>query len=237
MSYQVERDTFISQAAREGLTVDVARKLLRYATTLQRLSEAQCNGDWPYNGDRDRPANQCTCSNLSGQHNSHCLIAQRSRHDSRYTVCPKCEASGVSKSSLRWSSDFGKDAEVKSVDGAKVMVAERMKVCPDCRTQELVNELLDTLPKGRVWECIPCMHTWFAEVRLSEHTSRLSGEATEYCPICVKRAGFGSEVRPLVVAHFNGDPRGAVLVLSTPGYPWTEDGRGRGLYVPAGKSR
>lgn len=56
MTYQHERDEFISLATQEGLGLDTCRKLLRYATTLHRLAEAQCNGDWPYNGDRDRPS-------------------------------------------------------------------------------------------------------------------------------------------------------------------------------------
>lgn len=51
MSYQKQRDIFI---ARCGLSVDTARALLRHATTLQRLAEAQCNGDWPAdNGQRE----------------------------------------------------------------------------------------------------------------------------------------------------------------------------------------
>ncbi len=53
MSKQSERDQFIAQVTKAGLSVDVARKLLRYAATLQRLSEAQCNGDYPAdNGER-----------------------------------------------------------------------------------------------------------------------------------------------------------------------------------------
>lgn len=50
MSYQRERDLFMTQC---GLPVDDARYVLRAATSLQRLAEADCNGDWPYNGDRD----------------------------------------------------------------------------------------------------------------------------------------------------------------------------------------
>lgn len=53
MSYSKERDEFIAIATQEGLSVETARKLLRYATTLHRLAEAQCNGDWPAdNGER-----------------------------------------------------------------------------------------------------------------------------------------------------------------------------------------
>lgn len=50
MSYQRERDHFM---ARCQLSPETARALLRHATTLQRLAEAQCNGDWPAdNGER-----------------------------------------------------------------------------------------------------------------------------------------------------------------------------------------
>ena len=53
MSYQNARDQFLAFMIREGATLDDARALLRYATTLQRLACAQCNGDWPYdNGQR-----------------------------------------------------------------------------------------------------------------------------------------------------------------------------------------
>jgi hypothetical protein len=53
MTYQRERDTFIGEATKIGLSMDTIRLLLRYATTLQRLAIAQCNGDWPAdNGER-----------------------------------------------------------------------------------------------------------------------------------------------------------------------------------------
>ena len=53
MTYQRERDEFIQVVTRAGFHMDTIRALLRYATTLQRLAEAQCNGDWPAdNGER-----------------------------------------------------------------------------------------------------------------------------------------------------------------------------------------
>ncbi len=53
MSRQNDRDQFIAEATQAGLHVSQARSLLRYAATLQRLAEAQCNGDWPAdNGQR-----------------------------------------------------------------------------------------------------------------------------------------------------------------------------------------
>lgn len=168
MTYQQERDEFIALATKEGLDLGTIRKLLRYATTLQRLAEAQCNGDWPYNGGRDRPA----LSELSGD-----LV--QLKWDKRYTVCPKCEASGVAKSAMRWTIE---------PNGS----TSRMLVCPDCRTQELVKALLTA---------DDCLITRNAKIT----------------PV------------------FGGDPRGAVLRLSTPNYPYDESGHNgaRGLYVPA----
>jgi hypothetical protein len=53
MSYTRERDEFIVAATKAGLDIETSRKLLRYATTLQRLAVAECNGDWPAdNGER-----------------------------------------------------------------------------------------------------------------------------------------------------------------------------------------
>lgn len=53
MSYQAERDAFIARMSQEGLPLENTRRLLRYATTLHRLAEASCNGDWPCdNGER-----------------------------------------------------------------------------------------------------------------------------------------------------------------------------------------
>lgn len=53
MSYQSERDAFLTRMAQEGLPLHITRALLRAATTLQRLAEAQCNGDYPAdNGER-----------------------------------------------------------------------------------------------------------------------------------------------------------------------------------------
>ena len=51
--YQRERERFIVKMSEHGMTLDTARLILRHARTLQRLSEAQCNGDYPAdNGQR-----------------------------------------------------------------------------------------------------------------------------------------------------------------------------------------
>lgn len=59
MSRRTDREQLVAQLARElperslGQVVELARKLSRAGATLQRLAEAQCNGDWPYdNGER-----------------------------------------------------------------------------------------------------------------------------------------------------------------------------------------
>lgn len=55
MTYQTERDQFIAQFARTfpDVPITVAAAFLRLSTTLHRLAEARCNGDWPCdNGQR-----------------------------------------------------------------------------------------------------------------------------------------------------------------------------------------
>ena len=51
MSYQYERDQFITRMTREGLSLDATLKLLRYATTINRLAELACSSEA---ADRDR---------------------------------------------------------------------------------------------------------------------------------------------------------------------------------------
>lgn len=51
MSYQRERDEFINRMAREGLDLDVTRRLLRAATTMQRYAELACSSEA---ADKDR---------------------------------------------------------------------------------------------------------------------------------------------------------------------------------------
>lgn len=61
MSRTTEREDFIARMAKAGVSTDDSRKLLRYARTLHRLAEAQCNGDWPCdNGQREvKPCAKC----------------------------------------------------------------------------------------------------------------------------------------------------------------------------------
>ena len=50
------------------------------------------------------------------------------------------------------------------------------------------------LVQVRDWEC-GCGHAWTAPVVLDAHTSRLSGERTEWCPKGGKRQLMGWPVR------------------------------------------
>ena len=64
MSRQRAREDFITRCAKRGIPVEAARKFLRYARTLHRLAEAQCNGDWPADNG-ERLVNPCTeCEGL-----------------------------------------------------------------------------------------------------------------------------------------------------------------------------
>lgn len=193
MTYQHERDEFISKATAEGLDLDICQKLLRYATTLQRLAEARCNGDWPYNGDRDRPP----IDKFRGS-------IVRDMWDLDYTKCPKCNASGIARSDMRKSGYLYRVG--KNLTDTWVKGGTHVKVCSDCWTQELVQA---------------CLSYWYWHDRKG---------------IDISKSGLHVSPNGLPIkAIFQGDPRGAVLRLATPNYPYDESGSNgaRGLYVPA----
>lgn len=95
MSYQYERDLFMIAAAQIGLHVDTARLLLRYASTLQRLAVAQCNGDWPAdNGERKVIAcPQCEAGFVPGSFKRVAYMSEGRGGRTYYKrVCPDCYA-------------------------------------------------------------------------------------------------------------------------------------------------
>jgi hypothetical protein len=101
MSYTRDRDEFISRMSRDGMPLDVITKLLRYASTLQRLAVAQCNGDWPAdNGERKTKV----CPNCEG------LWAPVSFARG---VCPDCRTEALVRAAL---------GVVKTADGDTVAV-------------------------------------------------------------------------------------------------------------------
>jgi hypothetical protein len=115
MNYQRERDQFIVQATSAGLSLDQASRLLRCATTLHRLAEAQCNGDWPAdNGTRTVEA------------------------------CPVCGSSWVpSQITGGARAQAATSRAVKPFGAITVDMVHTAKACPDCRTESLVHEALD----------------------------------------------------------------------------------------------
>lgn len=149
MSYSKDRERFIAIMTAAGLDLDRTRALLRYATTLQRLAEAQCNGDWPYNGERDRPSaisrpcgacngegmrspigahKAVTCGTCGGTGNIWARdVKAHALHDRQFATCPHCGSSGVAKTAMRMSPN------------------QKARVCPDCRTNELAAQ---SLPAG-----------------------------------------------------------------------------------------
>jgi len=121
---QRDRAAFLYEAGREGLPIEVARKLLRYGTTLHRLAEAQCNGDWPLDG----PWNRLS----TGEH--------RFETD----VCKRCEGSYDVRALVE---DKARSRQLT----ANPMTGEsgRWRVCPDCRTSDAVKALLaEVRPPG-----------------------------------------------------------------------------------------
>jgi hypothetical protein len=84
MTYQRDRDDFIARMAKRGHSVDLARKLLRYATTLHRLAESECNGDdWqtgrlvPCPGDGTKDSWCGLCGGEDGKHDKITLSSLR----------------------------------------------------------------------------------------------------------------------------------------------------------------
>ena len=120
MTYQIERDQFIAQFARTfpDVPITVANAFLRLSTTLHRLAEAQCNGDWP-------------CDN-----------GQRP-----VEFCPLCEG-GYVKSAITGGplATLAHKAALQAAgaipDGlAKLVTGDNPKACPDCRTVARAVEL------------------------------------------------------------------------------------------------
>jgi len=91
MTYQQDRDETIAILTAEGLEIGTIRKLLTLSTTLHRLAEATCNGDFPAdNGERTT----ATCPHCDL--NWHPSALRRYGKSDRFgtvKVCPECRAS------------------------------------------------------------------------------------------------------------------------------------------------
>lgn len=91
MSYQSDRDRCLYQCGVQGIGPHIARALLRASTTLQRLAEAQCNGDYPADNGV-RPVVECpTCGSswvrASMRYDTHVVPVPGA---DRVLICPDC---------------------------------------------------------------------------------------------------------------------------------------------------
>lgn len=94
------REEFIAAMARNGQNVEVSRAILRVVATMNRLAEAECNGDWPCDNG-ERPVVQCQdCQ--SG------YVKSAVRKDGR---CVNCHAQDKAKRLVPegWSAEFQGD--------------------------------------------------------------------------------------------------------------------------------
>ena len=94
MSYQRDRDEFISRMAHEGLSLDSILTLLRCATTMQRLAELACSSE---TADCDRVP--CPTARNGGP----CLCDEPDQHDK---TLPKGWLPGVPRISVKnWNAE------------------------------------------------------------------------------------------------------------------------------------
>lgn len=122
--------------ARCQLSPETARALLRHATTLQRLAEAQCNGDWPAdNGERKvKP----------------CPLCEQQWVPSAIQGGPMARAAWKAKvpAGPTCAENQGKRACNGGTEPCDHLAADLRKACPDCRTEARVRALLE----GTQWQ-------------------------------------------------------------------------------------
>ena len=101
MSYQTDRDNFFRYAGMTGLPEFHASKLLRLATTANRVNTAACNGDYPAdNGERKtKECPSCAC---------HWAPASFAR-----SLCPSCRNDDLARKVVAdlpgWAIEFNGD--------------------------------------------------------------------------------------------------------------------------------
>ena len=64
MENQRWRDEYLVRVSKLGMDLNTALLLLRHAATLQRLAEAQCNGDWPADNGECQTAECLPCGSF-----------------------------------------------------------------------------------------------------------------------------------------------------------------------------
>lgn len=136
MSRQSDRDAFIATMTREGLDLATIRALLRAETTLHRLAEAQCNGDWPADNG-ERKTQECgRCEGLWAP------SVMRWAHDAPARL--KRGTMSIAEAVGTGLMDY--------VDGGKVpgyvtgRLKHKLRLCPDCMTEDRVKRALAAFP-------------------------------------------------------------------------------------------
>jgi hypothetical protein len=95
VSYQKERDEFIARASQVGIALDTIHLLLRYASTLQRLAVAQCNGDYPADNGKRKviPCPQCEAGFVASSFKRVAYMTEGPGGRMYYKrICPDCYA-------------------------------------------------------------------------------------------------------------------------------------------------
>lgn len=127
MSYHKHRQEFIARIAvalaptPTHISAPIAERLMRYASTLQRLAVAQCNGDWPAdNGQRlTKKCSLCGTSWVPSAITGGALARAAYEHDREHQ--PAC---------------------MSRLHRPCNCTVRTVKACPDCRTTAAVRELV-----------------------------------------------------------------------------------------------
>ncbi len=105
----VERERFVIAMQAEGMPESIARRILRHANTVQRLSAAKCNGDWPCdNGERKvEPCARCEAGYVPAV--MYIPADLRKTPDwKRRRICPNCHAQDLIAQwcAKAWAGDY-----------------------------------------------------------------------------------------------------------------------------------
>ena len=133
MSKQSEREAFLVAMSKEGVPLDVARLVLRHAATLQRLAEAQCNGDWPADNG-ERPTLVCACGSAWAP-------GAYLKHGPYQVACWRSECGWEGPATPLYRAAKEQLGTHTHEDRPTTQV-RTMARCPDCRAADRIKALL-----------------------------------------------------------------------------------------------
>lgn len=218
MGYQQDRDQTLIELGRAGFTTRQARQLLALGTTLQRLAEGQCNGDYPWdNGERKvqpcgRCESLCAPSQLRGRtyplvyallSTQGTAIAETALTDMEYTPAARTHQERNAP-----------DDVMKPYRWANVTqnAAINPPICPDCRAQDRVRAVLAEGPRLRdTSHCTRC--------GLSQRGIDAGFDPAALQMLHGGGCGGAWVPQPAWIPYFQGDPRGCVLYIYPAGTP------------------